>query len=560
MLLKASESAAPAGTWRETSNESDVMTRTTFDATRLCVIFLIGAGAACSVASADDEGVDGEESATGQAISTPFSIIVRSSGKCLDVANGSTADGTRILQWACTGVAHQSWAPQLKSDGFETLVSKGTGKCIHVESDNRSVVQRSCDASASQLWKRVTAAPGFVGLVNKRTGLCLDVEGESLTDGARLIQWTCKGSTNQHFTVPAAGSPALPDAGTPTPDAGGGPGTRNPLKWPFASNSIWNMPVGSGAVYVPGQIQPPSQYGMTTDEDIVIMRPTAPLTRVMLNTAGWSQRDRCPPDASNQLLMQVPIPTDYLFGDKRPSTPNAGTAILLADGRTVKQTQPFSRCVAGGPATSQYFFPDADLKGDGIRGAHGGSGLSTLGGTLRIGELTRASGSIRHVLKVNLDGAMNFRNCSTREDCFRWPAVTGDAYAVDRYGSLRSGPVAMRMGALLALPRSLNLANLGLETEPARRLAWTFQNYGAYVVDDTAWRVYALVVEVGPDGDVRDEFRREWGFPLTEASQNTPWTRDMRRIMTALAVIDNNGPSSVGGGGTPLQPLAPALP
>ncbi|HEY5590184.1 MAG TPA: hypothetical protein VIK55_04120, partial [Paludibacter sp.] len=26
--------------------------------------------------------------------------------------------------------------------------------------------------------------------------------------------------------------------------------TRDPLKWPFASNSIWNMPIGSKAVYV----------------------------------------------------------------------------------------------------------------------------------------------------------------------------------------------------------------------------------------------------------------------------------------------------------------------
>ncbi len=29
------------------------------------------------------------------------------------------------------------------------------------------------------------------------------------------------------------------------------PGTRDPLKWPFAATSIWNMPIGSGAVYVP---------------------------------------------------------------------------------------------------------------------------------------------------------------------------------------------------------------------------------------------------------------------------------------------------------------------
>jgi hypothetical protein len=34
---------------------------------------------------------------------------------------------------------------------------------------------------------------------------------------------------------------------------------------------------------------------------------------------------------------------------------------------------------------------------------------------------------------------------------------------------------------------------------------------------------------------------------------------DVARIVAALAVVDNNAPSTVGGGGTPLQPLAPPI-
>jgi hypothetical protein len=320
------------------------------------------------------------------------------------------------------------------------------------------------------------------------------------------------------------------------------------------------MPIGSGAVYVPANIKAPSQAGMTSDEDIIVMRPTAPLTKVYQNSAEWSQRDRCPPDEPRKLLFEAPIPTDYVWGDKRPGTPNAGTAILLADGRTAKQTQPFARCSPGGPATSKYVFPDADLWGDGIPGAHGGSGMSSLGGALRMGELKKSAGPIRHALKVNLDAAFNLVKCGAAKDCFRWPALRADAYAVGHYGSKASTVSALKMGALLALPASLDLASLGLETEPAKRIAWTFQNYGGYVVDDTYWRVYALVVEVGPDGDMRDEFKKEWGFDFWSTPLDTPWARDMRRIFTALHVVDNNGPSSIGGGGTPRQPLAPPLP
>ncbi len=32
------------------------------------------------------------------------------------------------------------------------------------------------------------------------------------------------------------------------------PDSRDPLQWPFTQNSIWNMPIGNEAVYVPAGI------------------------------------------------------------------------------------------------------------------------------------------------------------------------------------------------------------------------------------------------------------------------------------------------------------------
>lgn len=153
---------------------------------------------------------------------------------------------------------------------------------------------------------------------------------------------------------------------------------------------------------------------------------------------------------------------------------------------------------------------------------------------------------------------MQLHGCATASDCYRWPAIQADDYATSgalAYGSGRADiPSALRMGALLALPRSFEPSRL--QTEPARALAWTLSNYGAYVVDDTAWDVWALVVENGPAGDFRQQFERDWGFPFEDASFTSPWSADMRALFTALAVIDDNGPSSVGGAGTRLQPLA----
>ncbi len=38
-------------------------------------------------------------------------------------------------------------------------------------------------------------------MVNQTSQLCMDVNGGSTSAGAAVIQWTCTGNTNQHWTV-----------------------------------------------------------------------------------------------------------------------------------------------------------------------------------------------------------------------------------------------------------------------------------------------------------------------------------------------------------------------
>jgi hypothetical protein len=206
-------------------------------------------------------------------------------------------------------------------------------------------------------------------------------------------------------------------------------------------------------------------------------------------------------------------------------------------------------------------FKPVDIYGDGVAGSHGGSGMSAIGGSLRVGELRPGSQGPRHALKVNVYAKQSIYRCTSYRDCFRWPATAADSYAVGFYGTNgNNNNSAMKMGALLALPSWVNIAGMGLETEPGRQLAWTMQNYGAYVVDDTYGPAFALNAEDGPDGSVRKQFKADYGFELEQrVINNTPWTRDMQRLVKALHVVNNNSATSIGGGGTPRQPLAPAF-
>jgi hypothetical protein len=342
---------------------------------------------------------------------------------------------------------------------------------------------------------------------------------------------------------------------------------RSKLRWPFICGSVWNMPIGSDATYVPAGIGLATQAGMTVDEDIIIQRPIAPLKQVILNTAGWDQsKTRCGSLTAQTVYQDgVPIPNNFTTDPGYLGvTPNMSAAILMPDSQTIRQTQPFHVCGNGGTVTSQYAAENENIAdGTGIGGAHGGSGMSSIGGTLRMGELVPGS-VIRHALKINLSERYYYYNAGDATPGYRWPAHHADAdpNACAGYAGHVS---AMRMGALLALRPEFSIA--ALRTQPAKILATALADFGAYVVDRTCWDVYAVSTEWGPDGRVLDEFASTWGFSFqtsitancSDTSLACKWAQDMRDIFTSLHVIDDNAPGNIGGAGTRRRPPAPTI-
>jgi hypothetical protein len=345
------------------------------------------------------------------------------------------------------------------------------------------------------------------------------------------------------------------------------PTTRDPLQQPFSSTSIWNTPIGSNAVYVPANLpaDPRGQAWATMpqiDGEIIVLQPAATPTPIQKNSVAWQGGNRCVPDnATSAPIQTVPIPATF-------TVPNAGgnnsAAILGADGQTIYQNQPFTRCTVGGGATALLGFPNVNLYGSGETGSHGGSGLSAIGGSIRLGELRPGGQPPFHALKIEVDSAVVLHTCTTRANCYRWPAIGSDSNAVTAYGSLGDGtqPVGMQMGALLAIPAKVNLSNLGLLSVPGQMLAWTLQNYGAYIVDSTGGAGFTLAAEEGAQGSMLTQFQNDWGYPMQDwviHSNKNPWVHDLQILVPLLAVVDNNTAATPGGGGTPLQPLAPPI-
>ncbi len=364
------------------------------------------------------------------------------------------------------------------------------------------------------------------------------------------------------FMIIATGLFAQPVAGPPS--------CRDLYSWPYAQNSIWNTPIGTGAQYHPQPVSPSHIDGIQADNDIIVLRPNAPKMKVFGTKWRWqggtTPQTRCE-KYNNTVHLNVPIPSNYVTLFYKQEKPNNAGIVMLEDGETLIQIQPFQAC-GGGYATSGLRksggkiiddlirTEDLNIKGDGRTGMHGGSGLNTMGGAIRMGELTSPHiDAMRHALKISFPGDQYLYYDHGKNKGYRWPAWKHDTGADRDYNSSNKEAY---IGCLRALKPDLDINSLGLETLPGKKLAWTLQNYGAYQVEGVPWQRMMIAVEEGPEGAVVLEFLDHYGWEFVSKNKTgNPWVKDCLKIIQHLYIVKNNTQATPGGGGTPLQPLAP---
>jgi hypothetical protein len=289
---------------------------------------------------------------------------------------------------------------------------------------------------------------------------------------------------------------------------------REAWKWPFASSSPWNVPVGSGARYEPASaprtanLNDPratpwvnaAQYGAP------IYKATLADPLATVNDGGRISTYRIPLSAQ----------------------PSGGTdsALFVIDetGRWVDETWQMS---GGGLTWTTSYHVRNDLHGSGwgsggVRAAAG----SGIGGIIRQWEVD--AGVIRHGLALSVAG-FQLKTGPV------WPATAEDGSAASTYRG--QNPI----GTFTALAPAVDVTTLGLSAEGVM-LARALQDYGAYVVDQNG---SSFVLKAEPS--------------LEGSTALTNMRRDLATIRPHLRVVTNNTPTTVGGGGTPRAAPAPAL-
>ncbi|MEV0231790.1 ricin-type beta-trefoil lectin domain protein, partial [Nonomuraea sp. NPDC050786] len=116
------------------------------------------------------------------------------SGRCLDVPNASTNDGTQVQLWDCNGQSNQQWsstsAGELRVYGNKCLDAGGTGNGAKVQI-------YGCWGGDNQKW-RVNSDGTIVGV---QSGRCLDAAGSGTGNGTQIQLYDCWGGSNQKWTV-----------------------------------------------------------------------------------------------------------------------------------------------------------------------------------------------------------------------------------------------------------------------------------------------------------------------------------------------------------------------
>jgi hypothetical protein len=123
-------------------------------------------------------------------------VVGGQSGRCLDVPNASTTNGTQLQLWDCHGGTNQRWtqtsSKQLVVFGTKCLDAFGQGTA-----NGTQVIIWDCNGQANQQWN-VNSNGTITGV---QSGLCLDANGAATANGTKIILWSCNGQSNQQWSL-----------------------------------------------------------------------------------------------------------------------------------------------------------------------------------------------------------------------------------------------------------------------------------------------------------------------------------------------------------------------
>jgi pectate lyase len=160
-----------------------------------------------------------------------YTLAAGASGKCLEVAGGSTTNGGLLQQAACgAGSTRQQWRVVSSSAGGFNLVNVNSTRCVDVPSGSTAsgvqLQQWGCGdgTKVNQRWSFAAsgAASGKYTVASAASGLCVSDRDGSTADNNPIVQEACSDVARmQWLFTPIGGNPnptTPPPGGVPYPN------------------------------------------------------------------------------------------------------------------------------------------------------------------------------------------------------------------------------------------------------------------------------------------------------------------------------------------------------
>jgi len=121
-------------------------------------------------------------------------IVQRSSGKCLDIENGSVDDNAQVRLWPCNGATAQKFTIELTRSGM--LEIHGVGKCLTGTISSPYYGRMAdCDLIDDNKWYALAGSEILENLgitkFDNNVSNCLDTVGSGMTEGTRAVIQRC---------------------------------------------------------------------------------------------------------------------------------------------------------------------------------------------------------------------------------------------------------------------------------------------------------------------------------------------------------------------------------
>ncbi|TMR21320.1 alpha-L-arabinofuranosidase [Nonomuraea turkmeniaca] len=123
-------------------------------------------------------------------------IVGGQSGRCLDVPNNSTTNGTQAQLWDCGSGTNQRFTytsgKQLQVYGNKCLDAYGQGTA-----NGTRVIIWDCNGQTNQQWN-VNADGTITGV---QSGLCMEASNFGTGNGTKVQLWSCTGTSSQKWSM-----------------------------------------------------------------------------------------------------------------------------------------------------------------------------------------------------------------------------------------------------------------------------------------------------------------------------------------------------------------------